>query len=451
MSGTDNTTDTEPLYLSDGYRYIKEDWDNPNLSQEINSIIQDGINNPEIIFPTRACSGSSTKRYSYGRANIAVYQPQAKKVKPLIENSGKSRSGRYGFKLHFPPDKKKPSKSCPFTYSPKLNKIFCRKGETIVLQFQTAIQLPSTSSIRAYLTFKGDEHDGEIVPRCPFHVKQDKSDGMKKDSVIQDVDESSSYVKCPSTGHVIINNVNHVSSGKDKLHNCKLKMMCASTCLGGINRRLLVLVLCLYIQDRQEGQINVDIQCCSCPGRDRTTAEAKAEATENTVTNNTTTLRKHDNTTNKMKKENVTTSSTIYNEPKRMKVEHFKKETCSNIFTSNEKKVSLLSHENVLKRKRIDENQKNENCKVKEILEFVPTEGIDMATTGTFQNLVAIGHQMQVMADENQELKRREKELKSQNNALVTQNKIMNVQLRNVEVKLENYEKQVPITRTQSL
>ena len=77
---------------------------------------------------------------------------------------------RFGFQLHFVPEIKKPTKSCKYTYSNLVQKLFAKLHSDVTITFQTLVELPKNAQIRASIVFK-DESEG-VVTRCPFHLSK---------------------------------------------------------------------------------------------------------------------------------------------------------------------------------------------------------------------------------------------------------------------------------------
>ena len=79
---------------------------------------------------------------------------------------------RYNFSLFFKEELKKPSKSCNYTYSHQLGKLFTQKNVDVPITFQTSFALPENFQIRSYLAFDADTYRTHPVEKCPADLKE---------------------------------------------------------------------------------------------------------------------------------------------------------------------------------------------------------------------------------------------------------------------------------------
>lgn len=188
------------------------------------------------------------------------------------------KTGKYNFGIEFEDTLKPPTKSCAFTYSKLLKKLFVRHGCPVPIHFHTKIDLPvKDTKIRAFLKYKEESQKHDVVQKCPWHLMQDEGN-THSEHLLQVVRGDTVYEKCDLTGHYVVSF--RPDSGKLRCNNFweNFKLTCSTSCKGGINRRSAVLYFLLYVKDQVQGHDAVDIRISSSPGRDRKTAESKMQA-----------------------------------------------------------------------------------------------------------------------------------------------------------------------------
>ncbi|XP_047136262.1 cellular tumor antigen p53 [Hydra vulgaris] len=190
--------------------------------------------------------------------------------------------GRFQFNLNFKEDLRKPTKSCLYTYSHRLNKLYVQPNHIIEIPF-TSFYLDTKKNwnIQSFLIFKSIVHRNEVVMRCPNHLEQDKNT-EKKHFVLQCQEPNTEFfvpkkLIFPGTKHYI--NIlpipGNILPNEENSFSLKFIFACSSVCQGGINRRPLILVFNLCERADVVDQIMMDISICSCPGRDRINQEEK--------------------------------------------------------------------------------------------------------------------------------------------------------------------------------
>nr|CAB3267270.1 p53/p73-a [Phallusia mammillata] len=191
-----------------------------------------------------------------------------------------SFSGEHDFQVVFPHDKSPITKCIHHTYSPDLKKLFAKMGERCPLHFTCASPPPPGTVIRAVPVFRQSENMMDIVTRCINHTLQDKSSHEATSHFIR-AEMPDAMVEYSNTVHgreSVTVLYQTPDSGKE---NTMLlyRFMCNSSCPTGINRRPVSLVLTLESDTGEVlGRSVIDIHVSSCPGRDRTGEETKAQA-----------------------------------------------------------------------------------------------------------------------------------------------------------------------------
>ncbi|XP_066930236.1 cellular tumor antigen p53-like isoform X2 [Clytia hemisphaerica] len=183
------------------------------------------------------------------------------------------KSGRYNFSLFFEEEKKKPSKSCNFTYSHQLGKLFAQKNVDVPITFKTSIALPENFQIRSYLAFDGDTYRSHPVEKCPADLKEWKNMTGENHIIINNKPDTI-YSQCSSGHYVTITSGFRTEKTKKEFSDA-FSFTCFTTCRGGINRRDVSLLFALYSNNQFYGQAKVPVVICSSPGRDRISKEKK--------------------------------------------------------------------------------------------------------------------------------------------------------------------------------
>ncbi|OWK08522.1 hypothetical protein Celaphus_00011022 [Cervus elaphus hippelaphus] len=118
------------------------------------------------------------------------------------------------------------------SYSPLLKKLYCQIAKTCPIQIKVSTPPPPGTAIRAMPVYKKAEHVTEVVKRCPNH------------ELGRDFNEEFTTI----------------------LYN----FMCNSSCVGGMNRRPILIIITLETRDGQVlGRRSFEGRICACPGRDR--------------------------------------------------------------------------------------------------------------------------------------------------------------------------------------
>ncbi|XP_065189995.1 cellular tumor antigen p53-like isoform X2 [Sycon ciliatum] len=168
---------------------------------------------------------------------------------------------------------KKVSKSPSWTFSAKLNKLFCKNVTPVTFQLHTDSPLPHGSELHV-AAWK----NGVIVTRCPNHqFKQDAESEVQLFDTDRSkfiVAEGSTYVQRDDGGQYL---VLPIGDGLTCDYTVILYFMCFSSC-STIGRKELRLQLKVESAGCELCQTSVTMRVCACPGRDRINLESRDTA-----------------------------------------------------------------------------------------------------------------------------------------------------------------------------
>lgn len=240
---------------------------------------------PRLFWPQLAVHTTARPRRSWhavaADANHLLRAPQrtqAQALNPAPIPAIPEQRGSYEMELQFN-EECSSTKAANWTYSSSLQQVFVNMGHICPITIRTAKPIPETSLLRMYLKYQKDR-DKDPVTRCPTHVAdpEAKSDDAPPEHVLRSNNPNAQY-RTDSRGVHCIILPTALTRGELTLQQTELiRIMCFSSCAGGIARRPLELIFEVSDGGQLLCRQSLAVRVCACPGRDRRNLEKSAAA-----------------------------------------------------------------------------------------------------------------------------------------------------------------------------
>ncbi|XP_030071451.1 tumor protein 63 isoform X4 [Microcaecilia unicolor] len=257
------------LYLENNSQpqYSEPQYTNLGLLNSMDQQIQNG--------------SSSTSPYNTEHAQNSVTAPSpyaqpsstfdALSPSPAIP-SNTDYPGPHSFDVSF--QQSSTAKSATWTYSTDLKKLYCQIAKTCPIQIKVMTPPPQGAVIRAMPVYKKAEHVTEVVKRCPNHeLSREFNEGQIAPAshlIRVEGNSHAQYVEDPITGRQSVLVPYEPPQVGTEFTTILYNFMCNSSCVGGMNRRPILIIVTLETRDGQVlGRRCFEARICACPGRDR--------------------------------------------------------------------------------------------------------------------------------------------------------------------------------------
>ncbi|XP_054459475.1 tumor protein 63 [Anoplopoma fimbria] len=181
-------------------------------------------------------------------------------------------AGTHAFDVSF--QQSSTAKSATWTYSTDLKKLYCQIAKTCPIQIKVLTNPPQGAVIRAMPVYKKAEHVTEVVKRCPNHeLSREFNDGQiapPSHLIRVEGNNHAQYVEDSITGRQSVLVPYEPPQVGTEFTTILYNFMCNSSCVGGMNRRPILIIVTLETRDGQVlGRRCFEARICACPGRDR--------------------------------------------------------------------------------------------------------------------------------------------------------------------------------------
>ncbi|XP_043926141.1 tumor protein 63 isoform X1 [Protopterus annectens] len=257
------------LYLENAAQsqYNEPQYTNLGLLNSMDQQIQNGTSSSSP-YNTDHAQNSVTAPSPYAQPSSTF---DALSPSPAIP-SNTDYPGPHSFDVSF--QQSSTAKSATWTYSTELKKLYCQIAKTCPIQIKVMTPPPQGAVIRAMPVYKKAEHVTEVVKRCPNHeLSREFNEGQiapPSHLIRVEGNNHAQYVEDPITGRQSVLVPYEPPQVGTEFTTILYNFMCNSSCVGGMNRRPILIIVTLETRDGQVlGRRCFEARICACPGRDR--------------------------------------------------------------------------------------------------------------------------------------------------------------------------------------
>uniref|UniRef100_A0A6Q2X036 Cellular tumor antigen p53 n=1 Tax=Esox lucius TaxID=8010 RepID=A0A6Q2X036_ESOLU len=274
------------ITMHEGQEAFTSQYTNLGLLNSMDQNIQNGGSTSTSPYSTDHAGNNVTAPSPYAQPSSTF---DAMSPSPAIP-SNTDYAGTHTFDVSF--QQSSTAKSATWTYSTELKKLYCQIAKTCPIQIKVLTNPPQGAVIRAMPVYKKAEHVTEVVKRCPNHeLSREFNDGqIAPPSHLIRVEGNShaQYLEDSITGRQSVLVPYEPPQVGTEFTTILYNFMCNSSCVGGMNRRPILIIVTLETRDGQVlGRRCFEARICACPGRDRKADEdsiRKQHVTDGTKT-----------------------------------------------------------------------------------------------------------------------------------------------------------------------
>ncbi|XP_056269941.1 tumor protein 63 [Pseudoliparis swirei] len=239
------------LYLETGTgptAYSESQYTNLGLLNSMDQSIQNGSTSTSPYASEHAQSAAAAASpYAQPSSTFDALSPS-----PAIP-SNTDYAGSHAFDVSF--QQSSTAKSATWTYSTDLKKLYCQIAKTCPIQIKVLTNPPPGAVVRAMPVYKKAEHVTEVVKRCPNHeLSREFNDGQiapPSHLIRVEGNNHAQYLEDSITGRQSVLVPYEPPQVGTEFTTILYNFMCNSSCVGGMNRRPILIIVTLETREPQ--------------------------------------------------------------------------------------------------------------------------------------------------------------------------------------------------------